>query len=326
MTLSAIGQLDARQYLRHPLHQSERTWPETNCYADLWIEVLHALKLEPEAMLPFTLAVDFEGDQWTFFKPSLSELHQLYGIDVQELTLWRPLEDHLVEQLGRGRLVLAEVDAFHLPDTSGTDYRTQHTKTTIGVESIDPASGRLGYFHNAGYFELGEADYRLLFPRESAAPGVLPPYVEFAKLSSLRRLDPGQLMKRSRALLSEHLGRAPRENPMPAFSARFSKDLEQLKSGQLPSYHTYAFASLRQLGAAFDLGARYLLWLEGHGEQGLQPVAAELDQLSATAKAMILKTARAVTTGRAVDFAPLMQTLERCWANAMGTLQARYGG
>ena len=44
-------------------------WPEKNCYADLWIGFLHTLGLEPLAMLPFTVAVDFEGDQWTFFKP-----------------------------------------------------------------------------------------------------------------------------------------------------------------------------------------------------------------------------------------------------------------
>ena len=43
------------------------------------------------AVMPFTLAVDWEGDQWTFFKPPHSDLRTLYGFDTQELNVWRPL-------------------------------------------------------------------------------------------------------------------------------------------------------------------------------------------------------------------------------------------
>ena len=81
--------------------------------------------------------VDFDGDQWTFFKPSHDDLTTLYGIDVQELNVWRPLVENAREQLGGGKLVLSEADAFFLPDTAGTDYRTQHTKTTIGIQELD---------------------------------------------------------------------------------------------------------------------------------------------------------------------------------------------
>ena len=66
---SVIPGLTQATYSRHALHGEGVIWPEKNCYADLWIELLHAQKLAPEAMLPFVLAVDFEGDQWTFFKP-----------------------------------------------------------------------------------------------------------------------------------------------------------------------------------------------------------------------------------------------------------------
>ena len=52
----------------HSLHRSDRCWTETNCYVDVWIEVLHALGLDPTAAGAFTLSTDFEGDQWTFFK------------------------------------------------------------------------------------------------------------------------------------------------------------------------------------------------------------------------------------------------------------------
>ena len=49
------------------LHGDGCDWPEKNCYADVWIAFLRSLKLEPVAMLGHTIAVDFEGDQWTFF-------------------------------------------------------------------------------------------------------------------------------------------------------------------------------------------------------------------------------------------------------------------
>ena len=46
-----------------------------------------------------------------------------------------------------------------LPDTSGTDYRRQHTKSTIVIDDIDVEQRRLGYFHNAGYYQLEGEDF-----------------------------------------------------------------------------------------------------------------------------------------------------------------------
>ena len=53
--------------------------------------MLHAQGLDPMAALAFTLELDFEGDQYTFFKFSLDEIRALYGIEVQELNVWRPM-------------------------------------------------------------------------------------------------------------------------------------------------------------------------------------------------------------------------------------------
>src|ERR1051326_6967926 len=129
LTRAAVGELDPAQYTPHSLHGEQRIWVESNCYVDLWIEVLHWLGLEPTSCFAFALEADFEGDQWTFFKPPLADLRFLYGIDVQELNVWRPLGDHFREQLSLGRLVVAEADAYYLPDTAGTTYRTEHGKT-----------------------------------------------------------------------------------------------------------------------------------------------------------------------------------------------------
>ena len=119
---AAIPNLDPGAYRRHSLHEPQRLWVEKNCYVDIWIELLNALGLEPLAMLAFTVAVDFEGDQWTFFKPPHEDLHLLFGVDVQEMYLWRPLIDHALEHLAAGKFISTEADAFWLPDTAGSDY------------------------------------------------------------------------------------------------------------------------------------------------------------------------------------------------------------
>ncbi|HEV7554538.1 MAG TPA: DUF1839 family protein, partial [Kofleriaceae bacterium] len=119
------------------LHAEDRAWVEKNCYVDIWIEVIHAIGCDPIAMLPFVTAIDFEGDQWTFYKPPHEQLRALYGLDVQELNCWRPLIEHAEEHLAAGKLISTEADAWWLPDTSGTDYRRQHTKSTIVLNDLD---------------------------------------------------------------------------------------------------------------------------------------------------------------------------------------------
>jgi hypothetical protein len=154
-----LPSLNAADYERHRLHTQERSWAETNCYCDVLIELLHAFDFEPIAALPFTAAIDFEGDQWTFFKFPHADLLELFGLDVQELMIWRPLELQIAEQVGLGRPVLVELDSYFLPDTAGTAYRTLHQKSTIAAMEIDVAGRRLGYFHGQGYYELGGGDF-----------------------------------------------------------------------------------------------------------------------------------------------------------------------
>lgn len=161
--------IEPASYVAHPLHSPERIWAEKNCYVDIWIELVNALGLEPTAMMAFTLGIDFEGDQWTFFKPPHEDLKRLFGIDVQELYIWRPLLEHALEHLSAGKLISTEADAYWLPDTVATDYRRKHTKTTIVLASVDLAAQQLGYFHNGGYFLAEGEDFARLF-RLNAAP------------------------------------------------------------------------------------------------------------------------------------------------------------
>ena len=327
MSLSLFG-LAPATWVPHALHREERAFGESNCYVDLWIEVLHALRLDPVACLPFTLGTDFEGDQWTFFKPPLSDLRDLYGIEVEELNCWRPLLDHAVEQLKLGRLVLTEADSFFLPDTAGTDYRAKHTKTTIALEMIDREGRRLHYFHNGGYHALAGEDFQRVFtlPGNREEGSAFPFYAEMVKLGRVIRLSRETLAERSFSLFQSHLARRLDHNPVRNFAARLPGDIDWLRGQPLETYHAWAFAGLRQCGASFELLARYLRWLGANGQGEFESAASDFDRISSTAKTFILKGARAATTGRAVDFSTLLGEMAGSWESGIGRLVASQGG
>jgi hypothetical protein len=288
--------------------------------------MLHTLGLDPCACLPHVLAVDFEGDQWTFFKPSPDDLSVLYGLDVQELNVWRPLVQNAREQLVGGKLVLSEVDAFFLPDTTGTDYRTQHTKTTIGIQELDIEHQRLGYFHNRGYHTLDGADFVGLFRLDCPVdPTYMPFFAEFVRIDRRRNLEPQALRRASLGVLHKHLARLAPTNPIARFRQRFATDLMWMQSVGLSAYHPWAFATLRQLGAAFELAAVYVRWLTNIGEVGLEPSAVAFDGISGAAKTLVLKTARAVNTRASFDPSEMLGDAERGWDIGTRLLVERYG-
>jgi hypothetical protein len=313
--------LDAATYRRHALHADDRVWLEKNCYIDICIEVVHALGLEPLAMLGFVTAIDFEGDQWTFFKPPHDELRELYALDFQELNVWRPLSAHVLEHLAGGKLVSTEADAFWLPDTAGTDYQRQHTKTTIVIQDFDLEARRLGYFHNAGYHALEGEDFtqlfRVGFPHD---PAFMPLFAELVRIDRVVRRPDDDLRGLARALLRKHLARRPTSDPVARFGKRFAADLPWITGEGLAFYHAWAFATVRQLGAAAELAQLHVEWL---GDAALAPAAASFATVSQAAKAFILKAARAVNAKRALDAAPMFDEMAAAWRTGLDTLAAR---
>ncbi len=186
----SLLQLDPQTYRSHALHDPARAYPETNCYADILIELVHARGDEPLAMLGGTIRTDFEGDQWTFFKPAPQDLERLFGIDIHEMQLYRPLPDQIEEQLRAGRTVIVELDSWFLPDTQSTAYRREHVKSSAVIEGIDVAAERLRYFHNTGLFELSGDDFRgSLRLDDRTAETSLPPYLEIVRFDAGQRLD-----------------------------------------------------------------------------------------------------------------------------------------
>lgn len=314
----AIRELQFESYARHGLHGDTCRWVEKNCYVDIWIEVVHALGLEPLAMLPFAAFVDFEGDQWTFFKPPHNELLELYGLDVQELYVWRPLAEHALEHLSSGKLLSTEADAFWLPDTAGTDYRTKHTKSTIVLNEIDMEARRLGYFHNAAYFVLEGEDFAQTLRLDSGSdPAYLPLFAETIRIDGLERKATSELVDRSVELWRRHLSRRAATNPVRRFRERFERDLPLLQERGLDYYHAWAFGTIRQLGAAAELAARNLQWITASGKHDFSAAAEHFEALSGANKTFILKGARAANSRRSFDAGDLFEAMAQSWAQAM---------
>nr|WP_246753104.1 DUF1839 family protein [Methylobacterium organophilum] len=298
-----VGLGAAGPHVPHPLHDSGRDWPETNCYVDLWIELLHGRGLVPEAMLGFTLRQDFEGDQFTFFKPPTGDIERLYGLEVLELAVYGGLENHAEIQAAAGRPVLVEVDAIYLPDTQGTTYGREHGKTTIGILALDPAARELDYLHNAGRFRLSGDDYGGIF-----GPATLPPYAEFVKTVA-PPLGTAELPTVARELLVRHRARAPRRNPVLAFRDALAATAGDLVVRPLSVFHAYAFNTTRQLGANFEMLASHLTWLEDREADGFAPAAAAAADLSREAKAFQFQLARAFHRRSADGLAPRLDRL-----------------
>ena len=313
-----LERISTTAHTPHWLHRGDGAWPLSNCYVDLWVEILHALNLNPLACLAFTLTTDFEGDQWTFFKVPLHDLFLLYNIDVQELNIWHSLLDQIVMQVRRDRLVLVEVDAFYLPDVSDTNYHLEHEKTTIGVTALDPARHYLRYFHNGGLYTLQDDDFMGIFPAEAQATGAtLPPYVEFAKLDHIQQRSEAELATQAMALVRTYMARLPANNPFLAYQDQFQQYMQTLAQHDLTAFHKYAFATMRQYGACYEYTSLFLRWLADYQGEHLRAAAEHFAAISADTQVLLLKTARAVRSKKPFEYLPFLDTMRIHWDEAM---------
>jgi hypothetical protein len=310
---SLLG-LDPASYRSHPLHGTERVYSETNCYTDILIEFVHARGQEPLAMMGCALPVDFEGDQWTFFKPRPEDVERLYGIDIHEMQPYRPLPEQIAEQIEMGRTLIVELDSWYLPDTAATSYRSEHVKSSVVAEGIEPEAERLRYFHGTGYFELSGEDYRGVFRLGGDLPEeVLPPYTELARLDAGEALAGGELRAAARELLAQNAARCPADNPFERFGAQLGVDLPRLLEGSVETYHHYAFATVRMVGSAFEATASHVRW--ALGESGDGP-AREMEAIVEVSKTLSFKLARR----REFDARPYIESLAAAWERSFDRL------
>jgi Domain of unknown function (DUF1839) len=308
---ASLWGLEPAGHEAHPVHRIGRTYIETNCYADVVIELLNARGDEPLAALGFIVRTDWEGDQFTYFKPPAADLDRLFGIDLHEMLPYRSIPEHIEEQLSLGRTVLVEIDAWYLPDTEATSYRREHLKTTVAPQMIDRAGERMRYFHNAGFFELSGEDYRGAFRMlPHFTDDVMDPFVEVVRFDAGPRLSGDELRAAARELLTEHVARAPSRNPFIAWSQQLEQDLPRLLAGDSADYHAYAFVTVRMFGAAFELLADHVDWVLG--EDGAR-ASASLRQIVEGSKIVSFRLARR----RPFDVEDVVAPLAQAWQEGM---------
>jgi hypothetical protein len=308
---------DPADYRPHRLHGEARAYLETNCYTDVIIELLHASGYEPLAMFGHLMRMDFEGDQWTFFKPPPEDLELLYGVDIHEMQPYRPLPAQIAEQLKAGRTIIVELDSFYLPDTAATSYRTSHVKSSVAANAIDLESETFQYFHSAGLYELRDEDYRAVFRTAGGYAGdILPPYTELVRFDAGDQLEGDALHDAAYSVLRRHLAKRPSENPFERFGAQLTEELPALLSGGLDEYHAYAFATVRMAGAAFELAASHASWLF---DDAAAPAVAAMEEIVDGCKTLSFRLARR----RAFDPSSYVANLADAWERATEALAAR---
>ncbi|HEX5397021.1 MAG TPA: DUF1839 family protein [Candidatus Limnocylindria bacterium] len=320
MTVNGVSlfEHEPASYRPHRLHAGDRTYHETNCYTDILIELLHARGLEPLAMLGATARLDFEGDQWTFFKPSPDDLEALFGVDIHEMQPAPWLPPQIGALLAAGRTMTVELDAWFLPDTAATSYHREHVKTSVIPASIDEVAEHLVYFHNAGLYELSGEDFGGVFGRQLVRDDSLPPYAELVRFDAGLPLVAEPLRMAAAARLSRHLHHRPAHNPFHAFARQIELDLPRLLDGAPADYHAYAFATVRMAGAGFELLAEHVDWLLG-ADAAIASTA--LREIVDGSKVLGFKLARR----RPFDPRPLLDRMAASWDRAISVLDTAAG-
>ena len=250
----------------------------------------------------------------TFFKPDPTDLEALFGIDIHEMQPYRPLPLQIAEQIDAGRTIIVELDAWYLPDTATTSYRREHVKTSVAAEAIDLERGWMRYFHGPSLFELDGEDYLRIFHLEGDTdPEVLPPYTELVRFDSGPRLRGDALRAAAVDALRQHFAHRPEPNPFERFGENLDRELPVLLEAGQEAYHAYAFATVRMVGAAYELAAAQVDWM--FGERGARAATA-MNTIVDGCKVLGFRLARR----RTFDTGPVLASLGDAWVETVAAL------
>lgn len=305
-------------YVPHFTHSGDRIWPETNCYLDLWIEVLNALDHDPLPALASLLAADHDGFNWSFAKQQPEDLRRLYGLEVSEENAWLSILELVESGSARGVLHTVEVDSWWLPDTAGTAYRSDHVKTTITPTKIDTSQRVLWYVHNAGLYELSGDDFDGVFGLRSDSKLTLPPYIEVIRHHPDRAV-PDAL----ETVVREQFSRRALGNPVERLATAVTAAVEWLPEAGVEKFHLWAFASLRQCGATAELLADFAARIE-RPFTGAGAAATPFREVASNAKSAQFKMAR-IANGRKGDVAPALSAMVTGWQEGFAAIADAVG-
>ena len=320
--VAVLPQLDAATYQRHALHADDRVWVEKNCYVDIWIEVVHALGLEPMAMLPFVVAHRLRGRpvdvlQAAARRAARALRHRRAGAQRVAAARSSTRSEHLGAgklDLDRGRRVLAARHRGHrLPAPA-------HQDDDRASSDFDRRARRLGYFHNAGYYALEGEDFAQTVPRRTRRPipTFMPLFAELVRIDRAGAAAGGRAARDVAARCSRrHLARRPADNPVARFGAALRARPavapgEGLRASITPGRSRRCASSARRSSSL----ALYLRVARRRRRSRRRPTRST--RLSQTAKAFILKAARAVNAKRALDAAPMFDEMAAAWQSGHG--------
>ena len=196
-------------------------------------------------------ALDFEGDQWTFFKPHPADLELLFGVDIHEMQPYRPLPVQIAELIARG------------PDDDGRARRLVPARHR-GHELSPRAREDLG----RGRGDRPRRGAAPLLPQRVAVrargrglPRRLPPRPRCSgrRAAAVHRAGPlrrrasagraTELQGAARERLRGHLDRGRARRTRSSASAGSSPiDLPACSTATSRDYHAYAFATVRMAG------------------------------------------------------------------------------
>ena len=146
------------------------------------------------------------------------------------------------------------------------------------------------------------------------------PYTEFVKFPA-QQPTPGHLRSEAERLAKQHFARRPTDNPVAAFAKLFPSQVEKVAERPFDFFHKYAFNTLRQLGANFELAASHLDWLRPDGS--LVEAAGHARRISEVAKATQFQVARAVARRKFEPLATALDPAAEAWDALMRDLAGR---
>ncbi|WP_292197913.1 DUF1839 family protein, partial [Mesorhizobium sp.] len=115
-------------------------------------------------------------------------------------------------------------------------------------------------------------------------------------------------------------------NPLAAYAAAFGRHAERLATKSPAYFHTYAFNTLRQVGANFELLGSHLEWLGQRGETCLAEAVQAAGSIAEGAKVMQFKLARAMARQRFDGLTEAIAPMAQAYETVMNVLDARMAG